>query len=176
MTNTTMELPGPRCGQYVSGGFASYPCWLELGHHGPCAALEVPASGQRRKVWEQENEQVQRMIQPHLPSAPATGPVEGVPTPPAALTASMLSDPVERQQKLLARLAEGDFESLPEWARQGMIASSAQVSLATFYHLAKDAFANGATVITLDAQFLDRLLTPAVRDFFDLFTAQQHKE
>lgn len=169
------DLPGPRCGQYVSGGFASYPCWEEAGHGGPCAAAEVPASQRRREQWLEEQARASAQVEAFVPQAPPSGPVAGVPTPPAALDPRVLSDPVQRQRDILAGLGK-DFGSLPDWVRQGIISSSAQVSLATLYHLAKQQFASGATVVTLTPEFLDRLIVPVVRDFLDLFTTQAQKE
>lgn len=170
------DLPGPRCGQYVSGGFASYPCWLDADHRGPCVAVEVPASKARRDQWLQENPEWITPPASSEPAQPSSGPVVGVPSPPAALNPSMLSDPLQRQQALLDRLATDDFRALPDWVKQGIISSSAQVSLATLYHLAKQQFDAGATVVTLTPEFLDRLTIPVVRDFIDLFTNQSQKE
>jgi hypothetical protein len=173
------DLPGPRCGQYVSGGIASYPCWEEANHEGPCAATEVPASQARRRQWLEEQAHMRASMMAHMPQSavePPSGPVAGVPSPPAALRPEMLSDPLQRQQEILARLSSKDFRALPDWVKQGIIGSSAQVSLATLYHLAKQQFDAGATVVTLTPEFLDRLTIPVVRDFIDLFVNQSQKE
>jgi hypothetical protein len=164
------DLPGPRCGQYVDGGFSSFPCWIEAGHDGPCVAVEVPVSGIRRDLWLKQQSQ-----QPEVPQAPQiapSGPVAGVPVPPRALDPRLLADPAERQEKMLAALATKDVGSLPDWVRQGIISSSSQVSLATLYQLAREQFAQGATVLTITPEFLDRLIIPVARDFFDLFLIQ----
>lgn len=47
--------PAAKCGQYVEGGFASYPCTLPLEHTGPCYAVEVDRSRRKREAWEQEH-------------------------------------------------------------------------------------------------------------------------
>lgn len=164
------DLPGPRCGQYVSGGFSSYPCWLDAGHDGPCVAREVPVSSVRRDLWLQEQP---RQQEAHQSSQIApSGPVAGVPIPPAALDPAMLADPGHRQQQILASMATMDVGLLPDWVRQGIISSSSQVSLATLYQLAREQFARGATVVTITPEFLDRLIIPVARDFFDLFLIQ----
>lgn len=165
------DLPGPRCGRYVDGGFSSFPCWIEAGHDGPCVAVEVPVSSIRRDLWIQE----QTLGGPKAPTVPTaapsapSGPVPGVPSPPAGLDPNLLADPMQRQKEILASVATMDVRSLPDWVRQGIISSASQVSLATLYQLAREQFAHGASVVTITPEFLDRLIIPVVRDFFDLF-------
>lgn len=164
------DLPGPRCGRYVDGGFSSFPCWLDAGHDGPCVAVEVPVSSVRRDLWLKEQSPAPK-VPTAAPSAPS-GPVPGVPSPPAGLDPALLADPLQRQQQILASMATMDVRSLPDWVRQGIISSASQVSLATLYQLAREQFAHGASVVTITPEFLDRLIIPVVRDFFDLFLIQ----
>jgi hypothetical protein len=160
----SQDLPGPRCGQYVSGGIASYPCWLESGHEGPCEAVEVQASHRKRQEW------LKTIYSPTpAPSSPS-GPVPGVPSPPPALDPNRLEGGLQRQEEMLKSLHARDIKDLPDWVRQGIIANSSQISLALLWTLAQKEFSSGATTVTLSREFLDRLVIPVAQDFFSLFT------
>lgn len=163
------DLPGPRCGQYVEGGgITSYPCMLESGHQGPCVAIELPVSTNRRNVWlEQQAKQRQPSI-PVSPQAPSS-PVAGVPSPPATLSPALLADPFDRERQQLERLGIHAIEGLPNSHRALAISEAAQTSLGVFYQLARQQFDAGADTVVVTKPFLDRLLTPAVKAFFDQF-------
>jgi hypothetical protein len=167
-------LPGQRCLQYVDASFVSYPCWLAFGHDGPHVAHEVPVSAQRRKIWEQEQEK-EKQAQHSAPALQQTpsAPVAGVPSPPPALDPAMLADPVERERNHIASLHGKEFRDLPEWVKSAIIASSSQTSLTLLWTLCHREFKRGATSVTISPDFLERLLTPAVRDFVSHFDIKE---
>jgi len=164
------ELPGPRCGKYVDATHVSYPCWLPQGHDGPCVAQEVPVSQVRRDMWLEQGAKVhQGEVDDQNPSAPLRVPTSGIPSPPAALNPAVLADPVEREKAHLASFQGKDFQDLPEWVKSAIIASSSQTSLAILWALCQQEFEQGAKTVTISPEFLNRLMTPAVRNFVSFF-------
>lgn len=165
---TEQQLPGPRCPRYVDGGMTSWPCTVVEGinHIGPCAAPEVPVSAVRRQQWFDKNKPASKPQPALIP----TGPLIGVPSPPPVLVGAMLIDPEDRDANQFAALATGSVKGLPEWARQGMIAASAQTSLGLLWALCQAEFEKGANSVVITQEFLERLVTPVVREFLSFFT------
>ena len=164
-------LPGPRCGRYVDlpGQFSAYPCYLPPhDDDGPCVALEVPRSATMRAEWQsQQIVKDARVGRAEASLSSYSGPVTGAPAPPPGLNPANLVDPVARQTRqfvdLISKFEKGDLKALPEWAQQGMMSSSAMTTLALLWHLCDAEFEAGAVCVTINREFLERLVPPALK-------------
>lgn len=165
----------------VESSFLAYPCWLEEGHAGPHAAVEIPASNERRRLWLEEQATQQsvssqvkspeagvfdaQVKSSELPPPPPPSMAAG--SSPVVLDPSSIKDEAERLQAMssyLSNLITGmDFNRLPSFIAFWMTSTLAQTSLLALWAVAQQEFDKGAQGVMLTPEFLNKLVPQTLR-------------